>query len=269
MGQAVRVIGALLIRSGILHAHDSFRQYPHRDRKARRTLLSCGLVCKEMHRISRKALFTPLWCSSAKEIKNISRLAKQYPSVGKQLRGLRQVVISGDDALAMFPHQFLCCKESLYSLRILRWGTNIRPRYHPLFYTLLSCFRELTSLSLIGCHFRTFTQFQRLVSAFPKLTILELERCQCDDLSDRLGRMITDKRPRLTSLVTRNSQQILMALYGWLVRTPSSKTITELVGTYETIHEDSLRMLLTKLPLTTLGIQAVEHHGVSCSYTYI
>lgn len=101
-------------------------------------------------------------------------------------------------------------------------GSDHHTNIHPLTFAALSSFRSITTLWLWECKFRTFSDFQMLIHAFPKLSTLI--RGICSWLHTPQSTVNTHPtRPRLASLVVYNLHtRERSKTYSWLSCTPST-----------------------------------------------
>ncbi|EPT02502.1 hypothetical protein FOMPIDRAFT_1047857 [Fomitopsis schrenkii] len=201
-------------------------------------LLTCLPVCTAWHSFLISSLYESIHLHSRPQLSKLARAACIYPAVRARLASARAITFCGgrrDDLkdldrtfayrtfpLVLGPHlpsvqhlSFLCCR-----LRSL----------HPTYFARLPQLANVRSLSLDTCHLKSFSEFQRLVCAFPLLEELHLKGSviygqRPRDLQSPLlpGRHSVLRAPRLT-LIRMNElrMELVHALVVWLTMTSTT-----------------------------------------------
>ena len=170
-------------------------------------------------------------------------MARETPHI-QQWLALTHTVGVYTRALNAFAAQFARRLPNISALDIHDdENSNDHTNIHPSTFAVLSSFHSVTTLSLLDCKFKTFSDFQILIRAFPKLSALIWGDCSCVR-TPRLGPLINTHptRPRLISLLIPHGDTYRLErskLYLWLSRSLSTtNTIRSMYLSFPIIDED-------------------------------
>ncbi|OBZ67510.1 hypothetical protein A0H81_12544 [Grifola frondosa] len=180
----------------------------------RQTLCSCALTCRNWLPASRYNLFYRITINKRPNYDALLWEDKERPWVH------------------VIPHVF---SIHLRNVRFLTIGDFIWDTFRlpPSFYTLGTHFTSVSTLELCSGRFSTFSEFRRLICAFPQLSRLfvqdtEWSRSPRTPLPSTHHAFTMD-RPRLELLWFDSAAEGgVITLLDWLLRTPSAQSISDL-----------------------------------------
>lgn len=204
--------------------------YAYEVKRIRRTLASCALVCRGLYLVSRRALCAVLCTLSSDDAQVLLDMHREHP---EWFNDTRQILINTSSAqssaLPVLPITLASdnCLPKLSTFCIDDHECKLYSLTKPRSYASLAQFNSLTHIVLSRCNFKTFEEFLSLACIVPHLSTLTLHRCNCMHEAT-LTSASFKKQLRLTSISSSGSSNMSAALYLWLSRTPSSRSIRHL-----------------------------------------
>lgn len=199
------------------------------------TLCSCSLTCRRWLPASRFHLFRTVSITSRTSYDILVRV-RDAPHIAHSFDNLYSMQLR-DDAVRPWLHLVpLLLGHRLGRvelLTLLKFSWHEFP-LHPTFYSIGYQMPSLTSLTLAGGIFFSFTDFRRLVCSFERLSVLIVERVAWHTAPSHSRCDFTSRLPRLRLLwVNSATEGAISALVNWLLRTPSARSIRDLqLGNY-------------------------------------
>ncbi|RDX41469.1 hypothetical protein OH76DRAFT_1467201 [Lentinus brumalis] len=201
------------------------------------TLCSCSLTCRRWLPASRFHLFRNLSIPSRASYDILVRL-RDAPHISPSFANIYSLQLWEDPDkpwLYLVPLIFAQRLTHVRLLTLLKFRWHEFP-LHPSFFTIGFCLASITSLTLVGGTFHTFTEFRRLVCAFGHLTELIVERVAWRNPPMYSRCAYHAPSPRLQLLwLNSGCESTVTSLVDWLLCTPSARSIRDLqLGNYGT-----------------------------------
>ncbi len=190
------------------------------------SLQLCAVICHSWLTRCRFHIFAPLVLSSEKSMNRYVDLVRTNPLLATFARSLRVHQSHPEEEDISWPTLIpVLLGRLLGTLQVLEFACPL-VCVHPSFFASITQLRAVTSLSISGPIFLTFSGFTRLVSSFPSLSHL---RANLDGISGWENRPVLSKHPvsrlHLVVLEVRDTDGHLGDLTDWLLETPTTTSL--------------------------------------------